>query len=93
VIRVFWSWFKPNSDHTIKWEAPTNVRWTFGNARSLYKMYFTSVMKDIRETTDQSPCMKFAEQFMPVVDKALATGPAANATDAPDTADADASKT
>ena len=49
IIRVFWSWYKPNSDHTINWEAPTNVRWTFGNARSLYKMYFTSVMKDIRE--------------------------------------------
>ena len=82
VVRVFWSWFKPNPEHTINWEAPTNVRWTFGNARSLYKMYFTSVMKDIRETTDQSPCMKFAEQFLPVVDKALSTGPAPNATDA-----------
>jgi hypothetical protein len=73
VIRVFWSWYKPNSDGTIKWEAPSNVRWTFGNARSLYKMYFSSVMKDVRETTDQSPCMKFAEQFMPVVNKALST--------------------
>jgi hypothetical protein len=73
IVRVFWSWFKPNAEGTVKWEAPTNVRWTFGNARSLYKMYFSSVMKDVRETTDQSPCMKFAEQFLPVVNKALST--------------------
>jgi hypothetical protein len=72
VVRVFWSWYKPNPEHTIAWEAPSNVRWQFGNARSLYKMYFTSVMKDVRETTDQSPCLKFAEQFLPVVTKALA---------------------
>jgi hypothetical protein len=73
VVRVFWSWYKPNTDHAVTWEAPTNVRWQFGNARSLYKMYFTSVMKDTKETTDQSPCVKFAEQFLPVVDKALSS--------------------
>jgi hypothetical protein len=84
VIRVFWSWYKPNADHTITWEAPSNVRWQFGNARSLYKMYFTSVMKDTREGSDQSPCVKFAEQFLPVVDKALSSAkPRSSAAPAP----------
>ena len=27
----------------------------------------------MRETTDESPCMKFAKEFLPVVDKALST--------------------
>jgi hypothetical protein len=71
IVRVFWSWYKPSDDGTIKWEAPSNVRWQFGNTRSLYKMYFISVMKDVKEGTDQSPCIRFAEQFLPVVNKAL----------------------
>jgi Protein of unknown function (DUF3485) len=73
LVRVFWSWYKPSEDGTVTWKAPKIVRWEFGNARSLYKLYFTSPMRDIRETTDESPCMKFAEEFLPVVDKALST--------------------
>ena len=71
--RVFWSWYKPNSDGKVEWEAPKVVRWEFGNAPSLYKLYFSSQMKDLKETTDDSPCMKFAEEFLPVVDSALST--------------------
>ena len=73
MIRVFWSWYKPNEEGMVEWKAPKIVRWEFGNARSLFKLYFTSNMHDFRETTEESPAMKFAKDFMPVVDKALST--------------------
>jgi len=73
LVRVFWSWYKPSDDATVMWKAPGSVRWEFGNARSLYKLYFSSPMQDIKETTDDSPCLKFAEEFLPVVAKALST--------------------
>lgn len=74
--RVFWAWHKPNDEGTVRWQAPKTVRWEFGNARSLYKLYFSSSMRDIKETTDQSPCVQFAEVFLPVVEKALLSSPA-----------------
>jgi len=73
LVRVFWSWYKPADDGTVTWEAPEIVRWRFGNAPSLFKLYFTSKMSSYKETTDESPCMKFAEVFLPIVDKALST--------------------
>jgi len=75
MIRVFWSWFNPgNPDNNGKvvWEAPENPRWRFGNTRALYKMYFTSGMRDQLETADQSACTHFAKEFLPIVDKILA---------------------
>jgi hypothetical protein len=75
LIRVFWSWYNPDSmenDGAVKWEAPGNARWQFGNSRALYKMYFTSEMHDPMETAEQSACLRFAREFMPEVDKALA---------------------
>lgn len=71
LIRVFWSWYLPNPDGVVRWQAPDNPRWEFGNARALYKMYFSNVMRDPNETTDRSPCIRFAREFLPVVDKAL----------------------
>jgi len=73
LVRVFWSWYKPSDDGLVTWKAPKIVRWEFGNAPSLYKLYFTSNMRDYRETTEESVCMKFAKEFLPVVDKALST--------------------
>ena len=73
--RVFWSWFKPQKDGKVVWKAPDVVRWEFGNSPSLFKLYFTSAMRDYRETTNEGPSMKFAELFLPVVDKALSTAP------------------
>jgi hypothetical protein len=75
IERVFWAWYKPNDERTVQWGAPKIVRLEYGNARSLYKLYFTSAMRDYGETVEQSPCMKFAEVFLPVVDKALSTAP------------------
>jgi hypothetical protein len=73
--RVFWSWFNPeNEAHEGKvvWEAPSNPRHIFGNTRALYKMYFTSEMQDLMETTEQSASLRFARDFMPIVNNALA---------------------
>jgi hypothetical protein len=75
MIRVFWTWYNPESkenENKIVWEAPNNARWHFGNSRALYKMYFTSEMRDPMETAEQSACLRFAKEFLPEVDKALA---------------------
>lgn len=73
LVRVFWSWYRPTDEGKVVWEAPKHPRWTFGNTRALYKMYFSSVMRSPQETTEQSPCTRFARDFLPVVDAALAT--------------------
>jgi hypothetical protein len=75
LIRVFWSWYNTENEDShgqVVWEAPDNARWYFGNTRALYKMYFTSQMKDPLETAEQSACLRFAKEFMPVVNEALA---------------------
>lgn len=72
LYRVFWNWYNTErGDGKVVWEAPTNARWHFGNTRALYKMYFTSVMRDPMETAEQSPATNFAKEFLPVVEKAL----------------------
>ena len=73
LIRVFWSWYKPQDDSNVTWNAPKNVRLEIGNAPSLYKLYFTSNMRDGKESTEESQCTKFAEVFLPIVEKALST--------------------
>lgn len=85
LIRVFWSWYKPNDEGTVEWKAPKIVRWEFGNAPSLFKLYFTSSMRDFRETTEESMAMKFAKEFLPKVDSALSTAQKAPLTTAPAT--------
>ncbi len=74
LYRVFWNWFNTEDEKhegNVVWEAPTNARWHFGNTRALYKMYFTSVMRDHMETAEQSPAANFAKEFIPVVNQAL----------------------
>jgi hypothetical protein len=72
--RVFWSWFNPEDEShqgKVIWEAPKNPWYHFGNSRALFKMYFTSEMRDPLETTDQSACIMFAREFLPIVNAAL----------------------
>jgi hypothetical protein len=72
--RVFWNWYNPSNkanEGKVVWEAPRNPRWSFGNSRALYKMYFTSSMRELKETADQSACVRFAREFLPEVNKAL----------------------
>lgn len=83
LVRVFWAWHKPTDDGHVIWKAPDIVRWEFGNSPSLFKLYFTSKMRDYKETTDESPCMKFAEVFLPIVDKALTTSEQPGSAEAP----------
>jgi hypothetical protein len=90
LIRVFWSWYKPNEEGTVEWKAPDFVRLEFGNAPSLFKLYFTSAMRDYRETTEESMAMKFAKEFLPVVDKALSTAEKSMEGNAPAAAEAPA---
>jgi hypothetical protein len=72
LLRVFWTWYNPKTHaDSVVWEAPNNARWFFGNTRALYKMYFTSSMRDPTETAEQSAAMHFAKDFLPEVDKAL----------------------
>jgi hypothetical protein len=74
LLRVFWTWFNSESKENqgkVVWESPQNARWVFGNTRALYKMYFTSEMRDSMETPDQSSCIHFARDFLPEVEKAL----------------------
>jgi hypothetical protein len=75
LVRVFWSWYNPESDENegrVMWEAPENSKRQFGNTRALYKMYFTSEMRDLSEMPEQSACLRFAREFMPIVNEALA---------------------
>ncbi len=74
LIRVFWSWYNPLEENQegVRWQAAKNSRWQFGNTRALFKMYFTSVMRDQKETAEESPCARFARDFLPVVNEALA---------------------
>jgi Protein of unknown function (DUF3485) len=72
IERVFWSWYRPEDGEPVRWEAPEHSRLAFGNSRALYKMYFTNQMRDPAETTEESPCIRFAREVLPVVDKALA---------------------
>jgi hypothetical protein len=74
LVRVFWTWHNSEtaSDEGVSfWEAPTNSRWHFGNTRALYKMYFTAEMRAPDEPAEQSPCLRFAREFLPAVEKAL----------------------
>lgn len=72
-VRVFWSWYRPREGKELEWEAPEHPRVTFGNTRALYKMYFTSTMPSLGETADESPCVRFARDVLPVVEQALET--------------------
>jgi hypothetical protein len=72
--RVFWSWYNPMNkanEGKVVWEAPSNARWHFGNTRALYKMYFSSSMRDPKEMAEASPCVRFARDFLPELNKAL----------------------
>jgi hypothetical protein len=103
LIRVFWSWYNPMDEERqdgVYWQAAKNPRWQFGNTRALFKMYFTSVMRDQKETAEESPCARFARDFLPVVNEALAQinsgspdAPAASAEGAADSNEAAPEKT
>jgi hypothetical protein len=84
LIRVFWTWFNSaKHEGNVTWEIDSNPTWYFGNTRALFKMYFTSLMRDPMETAEKSPCLNFAREFLPVVEQALAQVSDPNAKPAP----------
>jgi hypothetical protein len=69
--RVFWGWYNPKPGAPVVWTAESNPRWVFGNTRALFKMYFTSEMRDVNETTEESPAQKFGAEFLPIIERIL----------------------
>jgi hypothetical protein len=89
-VRVFWAWNSASKETAGKldWEAPDHPRFYYGNDRALYKMYFSNTMGSATETADDSPAVRFAKRFLPVLNQALLTDPEATAPS--ETAPADA---
>lgn len=70
IVRVFWGW-NANTPEEKEWVAPDGQRIYFGNNTALYKMYFTSSMKDRDELVDDNNAVAFAKVMIPEVNKAL----------------------
>jgi hypothetical protein len=70
LVRVFWAW-NPNTEDEKQWVAPDNSKRYFGNNRALYKMYFTSSMKERDESVTENTAYKFAKIMLPIVNKTL----------------------
>ncbi len=66
--RVFWSWNLPSKG---VWEAPDYARGEYGNARVLYKLYFTSTVMKGEETIEENIAAEFGKLMLPYVDAAL----------------------
>ena len=98
--RVFWAWTHPDIEEFHgKWEAPDDPRKHYGLSRALYKVYFTSNVMQDEDAAEDNAASEFAEVMLPEVNKALfpelypaeageaAEGePAADSTEAVDTA-------
>lgn len=82
LVRVFWAW-NPNTDDEKSWVAPSNSRLAFGNNTALYKMYFTSAMKERDESVTDNIAYKFAQVMLPKVNATLFATPGAPLLDAP----------
>lgn len=82
LVRVFWAW-NPNEGDEKQWVAPDSSRLAFGNNRALYKLYFTSAMKDREESVTDNTAYKFAKMMLPIVNKTLFAEGAATPFDAP----------
>lgn len=74
-LRVFWAWSKDGN-----WIAPEgDSRWALQGGDAWYKLYIiSSEQADGRASLqlDQSPCVKFARDFLPVAKEKLFTAPA-----------------
>ena len=81
-VRVFWAW-NPHTDDEKQWVAPDSSRLAFGNNRALYKLYFTSGMKEREESVTDNTAYKFAKMMLPVVNKTLFAEGGATPFDAP----------
>lgn len=63
--RVFWAW-----SNSPQWKGSDSPRTDFGNAKAIFKMYFTT-LATTGEKAEDSPCVDFGYAFLPVVNEAL----------------------
>lgn len=64
-LRIFWAW---NAEGI--WESPDWPRMKYGGRRALNKIYLLAPEPPNR-SVNESPCLPFAELFLPEVDKVL----------------------
>lgn len=76
LVRVFWAW-NPNTVEENDWIAPDSSRREFGNNTALYKLYFTSAMKERDESVPDNTAVKFAKLALPVINETLFPTPGA----------------
>lgn len=75
--RVFWMWYDPRVEGPVTWDAPghhvSDARYRFGASRSLFKMYFTTLLdpKNSQEQPPENVANKFAQEFVPVLNDLL----------------------
>jgi hypothetical protein len=68
--RVFWAW-NGNEEGKDEWEAPEYQKQHYGNNTALYKMYFTAAMGQLDEGPTASIALRFAEEMLPEINRAL----------------------
>ncbi len=68
-LRLFWSWYSEG-----KWQAPAWPRWEFAHLPCIYKLYVIRETNNRSETLDNEPAVKFMQQFLPKLARALDPG-------------------
>ncbi len=73
--RVFWMWYDPRDEGSPQWRAPghhvKDARFTFGGAKTLFKLYLTTSAASEVETPKESVANTFAQEFVPVLNELL----------------------
>lgn len=63
-LLVYYGW----SRGTEGWTVPDQPRWTLGSEPLLYKIHVGAVVPNsVRELSDDNPCHRFLEAFLPIV--------------------------
>ena len=65
-LRIFWT-FSDNSN----WFGPTGAKMHFAGRPALFKLYLITPIMDPKETPEDSPSKRFAEEFMPILNDVL----------------------
>ena len=76
-LRVFWCWAIDSGDEAGMWRAPDSPWRVYAGVQAMYKMYLISPIRTRKERAHESPCIDFAEVFIPEINKRLFPEPAA----------------
>jgi hypothetical protein len=71
-VRIYWAWLSEDDE---QWQAPDTLpKIHYAGVRALYKVYLINQIDQKQEATpSDTPSVHFAEDFMPVLTKALKT--------------------